>query len=347
MQFTDIDFKSIYRISSEQSVVGLVAAGLEHVTDLEVSDSDNLAFVCSAMSLEQRNIAMDSFICKLMKKLEKEGIDALLVKGQGIAQCYERPLWRASGDVDLLLDKKNYERAKAVLGAIADKQGEELLDRFHIDYTFGKWEVELHGSMRNGLWKRMNMAIDDAQDRAFNSYKGRIWQNGDVAVALPTIDEDIIFVFTHILQHFFNGGIGLRQICDWCRLLYHYRHDIDLDLLGSRLRHYRLFSEWKAFAALAVYWLGMDRSIIPFYSPARCWRSKSDRIVSLILEAGNFGHNRDDSYYQKYPFIIYKAISLWRFTWDSMRHFMIFPVDALKVWGSKFSKGVKSAAKGQ
>jgi len=345
--YESISFKEVYKIAKDQSVIGLITAGLEHVADMEVSDPDSLSFVYGALSLEQRNIAMNRFICDLMVKFEKEGIEALLVKGQGIAQCYERPLWRASGDVDLLLDKKNYDRAKVVLGAIADRHGEELLDRFHIDFTIGKWEVELHGSMRNGLWKRMNMAIDAAQASAFCSYKDRIWLNGGVAVALPSVDDDVIFVFTHILQHFFNGGIGLRQICDWCRLLYKYRNDIDLDLLRTRLRYYRLFSEWKAFAALAVYWLGMDKSIIPFYSTARCWRKKSDKIIALILEDGNFGQNRDDSYYQKYPFFIIKVISLWRFTWDSMRYCLIFPVDALKVWVSKFSRGVKSVAKGQ
>ena len=37
-----------------------------------------------------------------------------------------------------------------------------------------------------------------------------------VQVFLPAPDEDVVFVFSHILQHFYKEGIGLRQICVWC-----------------------------------------------------------------------------------------------------------------------------------
>lgn len=54
--------------------------------------------------IEQRNVAQNQFIGALIQKLNATGIKALLVKGQGIAQCYEKPLWRKSGDVDLFYD---------------------------------------------------------------------------------------------------------------------------------------------------------------------------------------------------------------------------------------------------
>lgn len=44
---------------------------------------------------------------------------------------------------------------------------------------------------------------------------------------MPRAEEDVVYVFAHILQHFFKGGIGLRQICDWCRLLYTYRDSLN------------------------------------------------------------------------------------------------------------------------
>ena len=43
-----------------------------------------------------------------------------------------------------------------------------------------------------------------------------------------TSGEDIILVFTHILEFPFIGGVGLRQICGWCRLLWTYRSEIDV-----------------------------------------------------------------------------------------------------------------------
>ena len=117
--FGAIDFMVVYQIAEEQSVVGLVAAGLEHVTDVKVPKEDVLQFVGSTLQLEQRNKTMNEFVGKLTEKLRKESIYALLVKGQGIAQCYERPLWRACGDVDLLLNADDYAKAKKLLIPLA------------------------------------------------------------------------------------------------------------------------------------------------------------------------------------------------------------------------------------
>ena len=72
-----IDYKVVYRIAEEQSVLGLIAA------------EDVLQFVGSALQIEQRNQAMNAFVSDLAERLRGEQIYTLLVKGQGIAQCYE------------------------------------------------------------------------------------------------------------------------------------------------------------------------------------------------------------------------------------------------------------------
>ena len=102
---SDVDWGEVYRLAEEQSVVGLVAAGIDwfRVNDSRfmVPQEWSLQFVGQTLQLEQRNRAMNEFVARLIEQLGKEDIYALLVKGQGIAQCYERPLWSACGDVDL------------------------------------------------------------------------------------------------------------------------------------------------------------------------------------------------------------------------------------------------------
>ena len=99
--YGEIDFQLIYSMVEEQSVVGLIAAGLEHVQDVKVTQNDALNFVGTTLQLEQQNSAMNEFVARLIGNLREKGVYALLIKGQGIAECYERPQWRASGDVDL------------------------------------------------------------------------------------------------------------------------------------------------------------------------------------------------------------------------------------------------------
>ena len=343
----EIDFREICRIATEQSVVGLVAAGIEHMTDVKAPQDISLTIAGETLQLEQRNKAMNVFIAELIEKLRKSGIYALLVKGQGIAQCYERPLWRACGDVDLFLEGNHYFMAMANMEPMATVLEDEDVERQHLELAIGGWIVELHGTLRTSLGKKINHVIDEVQRDTFENSNVRVWRNGDVDVCLPNVDNDIVFVFTHILQHFFMGGIGLRQICDWCRLLWIYRDEIDRDLLEKRLKDMVLLSEWKAYAALSVDYMGLPKEIVPLYDSSKCWSNKALQILMFIFETGNFGQNRDTLYYQKYPFLIYKTISLWRNTWDTIRHLRIFPKDAARIWFIRLGESIKVAMSGK
>ena len=114
-----IDYPAVLELSEEQSVVGLIAAGMEQVSDIKIPKQDLLQFIGQTLQLEQQNTAMNYFIGVILDKMREAGILTLLVKGQGVAQCYLRPLWRSSGDVDLFLDDENYEKAKNFLIPLA------------------------------------------------------------------------------------------------------------------------------------------------------------------------------------------------------------------------------------
>lgn len=330
LQFEKIDFQEVYRLAEEQSVVGLVAAGLEQYdvrckkenVKCDIPKDILLTFVGRALQLEQRNIAMNHFVARLIEKLRKEDIYAILVKGQGIAQCYQRPLWRSSGDIDLLLDKENYEKAKKVLVPLATDVDTEYTHFKHQALTIKGWEVELHGTLHSRLSKRVDDAIDNVQDDMFRGNRVRSWMNGETSVFLPSPDDDVIFVFTHILHHFYIEGIGLRQICDWCRLLWTYRDSLNHKLLELRIKEMGLMSEWKAFAALAVDWLGMPVEVMPIYSNDQKWSRKAERIITFVLECGNFGHNRLAA--------TGKISSAWYKIRDFVRHTRVFPWDSVK-----------------
>lgn len=344
-EFKDIDYATIMKLAEDQSLVGLITAGLEHVQDVKIPQVDLLQFIGNTMQIEQRNKAMNDFIKKLYGKFGSEGIYSLLVKGQGIAQCYEKPLWRSCGDVDLFLDETNYRKAQKALIPLAYDIEEENPSNLHQAMNIGEWCVELHGTLRSQLGKRVNNGIDKVQEDTFRNKRVRVWINNETDVFLPAPDNDVIFVFTHILQHFFGGGIGLRQICDWCRLLWTYRAEIDHRLLKSRLLEMGLIPQWKAFASLAVNTLGMPMEAMPLYSDDKKWEKKAERILTLIFETGNFGHGRDMSHKQKYPKVIEYLISFGIYTRYSIRQFMIFPIEAMIGWGRLMKLGVKSKMK--
>lgn len=344
MPFGDIDFNVIYQLALEQTVVGLVAAGLEHVVDTKVPKDFALLIAGEVLKLEQRNKEMNIFVADLVAKLRSAGVYSLLIKGQGIAQCYERPLWRNSGDVDLLLSADNYKKAVNYITPMAVCINDEEEYTKHFSITIDKWEVELHGSLRNGLMQRFDKVIDFVQSEVFCGGLVRSWINGNTHIFLPREDEDVFFVFSHILQHFYKRGIGLRQICDWCRLLWTYKGNINTSILKGRLKRAGVLTEWKAFASLAVDVLGMPKDVVPLYSPSFYWSNKVSRIILFIFETGNFGHNRDFSYQNRFPFVLRKFLSLCRHTWDGVRYFFIFPKNSIKVWFCKVKCGLIAVA---
>ena len=288
-----VDYEEVMRLAEEQNVIGLVTAGIEHIKDVKVPQQYTLQFVGQSLQIEQQNLAMNSFISGLIVKMRKADIYTLLVKGQGIAQCYEKPLWRASGDVDLLLSESNYEKAKEFLLPLAsDHKPDERYSK-HLGMNIDQWYVEIHGTLRTGLSSRIDREVDAVQRNVFYGGNVRSWNNHGVQVFLPAPNEDVFFVFTHFIKHFYKEGMNLRQICDWCRLLWTYRDSLNHGLLESRIKKAGLMSEWRGFASLAVEYLGMPVEAMPLFNENDNQNhkkaEKAERLVDFILR-GYFGN---------------------------------------------------------
>lgn len=344
--FKGIDWGGVQELAEEQSVVGLIAAGVDKLPAGTLPLTEKLTILGKCQLIEQRNQAMNSFLAELVQRLHEAGINAVLVKGQGIAQCYAKPQWRSSGDVDLLLDEVNYKKAKDLLMPLATNAGKEFEYNQHQSLTIGSFTVELHGSQRCGLSSRMDAVIDEIQREVCKDGKSRIWMNGNVPINLPAPNEDVILVFTHFLKHFYKGGLGLRQICDWCLLLWTYWETIDVSLLESRLREMRLISEWKAFAAFAVGMLGMPVEAMPLYDTSSRWKRKAKKIEEFVMKSGNLGHNRETNLSGR-SYVSKKAHSMGRRLSDSFHHARIFPLDSLRFMPTIMFQGLMSAARGE
>ena len=304
LPFGVIDFDTILAMAEEQGVVGLVAAGIEHVTDGRPAKKDVLQFIGRTVQMEQRNQAMNYFIGVLVEKMKEEGIFTLLVKGQGVAQCYERPLWRPSGDVDFLLDAGNYRKAKAYLLPLSSGNKNEERYSQHLGISIDPWYVEIHGTLRSGLSARVDRMIDAVQTEVFREGKVRTWKNDATEVYLPAPDHDVFLVFTHFIKHLYKEGVSLRQVCDWCRLLWIYRSELDVALQERWLRKAGLMGEWQAFAALAVKYLGMPEEAMPFYDSR--FKVKGSRLVEFIL--GGYSGNKVKDTWQIAKIFPWKAL---------------------------------------
>lgn len=355
----EVDFCEVYHWAEEQSVVGLVAAGIENLNhndnaNFEAPRSVALTLAGEVLQLEQRNKAMNQFIASLISKMRMAGIYMLLVKGQGIAQCYDKPLWRSCGDVDLFLSDDNYEKAKAFLMPMASSVEKEYEREKHLGMTINGWVVELHGRLCGGLSPKIERESDDVYVDTFNGGNVRSWDNNGVLVFQLGIENDVFYVFTHILQHFYKEGVGLRQICDWCRLMWTYRDKMDVKKIEERIKRAELVTEWKAFYALASKYLGMPDLVqgsgLMVHDSG--FDKKADKIMEFVLKAGNMGHNRgsgfrDNGSWLVRQYVVRKAFSMFRRIGDLINHARIFPLASLRFFPCIMFNGVRSAIRGE
>ena len=348
LPYGEVDFEHGMRLAEEQSIVGLVAAGLEHVCDTKVPKEIALQFVGQALQQELRNGLMNRYLASLMHLLCRHNANSVLVKGQGVAQCYERPLWRACGDIDLYLDKAEFVQAKQLLCPMAQKvdPDNEAADHINLVMKEKGWVVELHANQHTDLSFKIDKELDMVHNSIFVDRKVRVWDNSGSIVFLPSPENDIIIVFTHFVKHFFKGGLGIRQIADWSRLIWTYRDTINLATLEKHIRKMGLITEWRAFASFSVDYLGMPKDVMPLYSDNKKWSKKADYIMDFILESGNFGHNRDTSYYQHRWRIVRKIGSFKRKVSDIFRHASAFP-DSIGFIPCIMYNGVKAAIRGE
>ena len=289
LPYQDIEWQEVYRLATEQSVLGLVLAGLEH-SDVKPPKVLLLQWIGEVQMIEQRNKAMNAFVSETIATLREQDIYALLVKGQGIAQCYEKPLWRPSGDIDLFLSKDNYGKAVSFFKNRYSNYKDG--GRYSQEYAFytDQWMIEVHGSLRTCLSTRIDTVVDTVQKSVFYGGNVRSWDNNGTLVFLPAQTEDVFLVFTHFIKHFYKEGMSLRQVCDWCRLLWTYRESLNYGNLELWINKAGLMKEWKAFYNLASRYLGMPDLDSRLMVHDSGLDKKAERLMEFIL--GGYSGNK-------------------------------------------------------
>ena len=325
--YGNFNYSEICCLAEEQSVVGLVAAGIEHVDSLKVPQEIALHLAGQALQLEQRNLLMNSFLLEHIKNLRDNGIDPILMKGQGVAQCYERPLWRSSGDIDFLLNPEGFERAKRLLKTCFAPISEGRDFDKHIGFWINEWEVELHGSLSCGLSKKMDHALKELLSGIVEKRIIREWNNNGTVIYLPKEDYDVFVLFTHIIKHYYKGGVGLRQICDLSRLLWCYKDSIKEGFVKEWLVKMGLMTEWRVLSAYMTYYLGLPKDVVPLYDDNNRWKRKAELVNDYIIKVGNFGHNRQ--IYNGKHSIVKFIFNKTRRVNDFLSHARVFPLDSI------------------
>ena len=160
----------------------------------------------------------------------------------------------------------------------------------HIDYpVYPDVEVEMHFiptaknspiyNRRLQRWVEGRMA---EQCHHFVELPGGAGQ-----VATPTVEFNVIYQLSHLMHHFFDEGIGLRQMMDYYFLL---KAKNGLGFRDENIERTLRYLGLYKFAG-AVMWVlhevfGLEEKF--YIVPTDEWRGKL--LLEEIIKGGNFGH---------------------------------------------------------
>lgn len=347
---SSFDWKEVLMLAKEQTVPGIVTDGFSAMkssgTSVSIDSKSAEWLMLQTIGAERANARLNALVAETCALFKRDGVDYRLLKGQGTALNYPHPEHRSPGDIDYLLDDENYSRASALLSPKATELCPEDAHKKHFGMFFpGGLEIELHGTARAGFGRRFDDVIDSMQAEMFAGKDFRSWDCLGTEVLLPSVNFDAVFIFTHFVQHFYHGGLGLRQICDWTMHLHRFAKEIDRDWVLHRLRALDMLNEWKAFGYLAVNSLGLPEDEMPFYDP-RCARH-AGRIWASMKHSGNFGRKmtkgRD---IKSEPYLLRKVRSLCGHLVWMPRHFPISPRNTIRALRGTLVSGFSAVLKG-
>ena len=286
------DFKHVWNDATRQVTRGLVGNVL--VTSDAVPQGVADRIKDRLLLIGGENYKMARVLSKSLKILTDNGINPVLLKGHGVASNYREPSLRESGDIDLYVGVEDYRRAFDVLAPLSDPDGEFLFEaeskHSHIDINGIPVEIHRYCEV---LPRRYNAFFQNLAGKGLSEGTELIdIADVDMKVRIPEPTFNAFFIFNHLWQHLVTEGVGLRQVCDWTMFLHANAGRIDEERLVSILEPLDLLRAWRVIGRVAVDVLGLPEEEMPLIADVSS--KKVEKVVEMMMEEGNFGHERED-----------------------------------------------------
>ena len=325
----NMDWQELYSFAFKQAILGLCFDGIERLgkeypEELKQNPIGRellMTWMGAAQQIRRQNRKVNRVAAKLYSKFREDGLRCCILKGQGNALMYPNPYSRTPGDIDVWV---NASREDLTEYAKRHFKLEDDIRFHHLETTMDGVPVELHFfpcSMNNLLyharlqkWFKLNADLQCSNVVSLPDCIGEI--------AIPTTAFNVVYQLTHLYHHFFDEGIGMRQIIDYYYVVNNDELLVIRDTLQRELKHLGL---WK-FAGAVMYvqhetlGLSEEKMITPMDE------KRGKLLLSEILNGGNFG-----KHFTKYGHFTQQGMAKKYFLkiWRNMHFMRYYPAEAL------------------
>ena len=231
-----MNWHELYSFASKQALLGLCFEGIERLGKKYPEELKRnpigrellMTWMGKAQQIRRQNMKVNAVAGKLFAMLRVDGMRCCVLKGQGNALMYPNPYSRTPGDIDVWIDASRerimeYAQKKFELGDDIRLQ--------HLETSLDGVPVELHFfpcSMNNPIYHaRLQKWFRRNADLQSSHIVGLPDGAGDIAI--PTMAFNVIYQLCHLYHHFFDEGIGMRQIIDYFLVVNDFSKNVFLD----------------------------------------------------------------------------------------------------------------------
>ena len=217
-----INWQQLYSFASKQAILALCFDGIERLgNDYSEELKKNpiakdllMTWMGVSQQIRRQNMKVNVVASKLYSMLREDGLRCCILKGQGNALMYPNAYSRNPGDIDVWVNASRehiteYAKKHFNLG--------DDIRYHHLETSLDGVPVELHFfpcTMNNPIynarlqkWFKRNVDLQCSNVVSLPDGIGEI--------AIPTTAFNVIYQLTHLYHHFFDEGIGMRQIIDY------------------------------------------------------------------------------------------------------------------------------------
>ena len=332
----DINWQQLYTFASKQSLLGFCFYGIERLgkeysEELKRNPIERellMTWMGAAQQIRRQNMKVNVVASKLYSMLRGDGLRCCILKGQGNALMYPNPYSRTPGDIDVWV---NASREQITEYAKKYFKLEDDIRFHHLETSLDGVPVELHffpGIMNNPIYNaRLQKWFKRNADLQCSNVVSL--PDGIGEIAIPTTAFNVVYQLTHLYHHFFDEGIGMRQIIDYYYVVISdYLLVINDESLGIRdtlqreLKHLGL---WK-FAGAVMYVLHETLGLSEEKMIAPMDEKRGKLLLAEILNGGNFG-----KHFTKYGHFTQQGMAKKYFLkiWRNMHFVRYYPAETL------------------
>ena len=330
MVVSNMDWRQLYSFATKQTIIGICFDGIkrlseEYPEELKKNPIERdllMTWMGVSQQIRRQNMKVNVVASKLYSMLREDGLRCCILKGQGNALMYPNAYSRNPGDIDVWVNASREQITEYA------KKHFELGDDIryqHIETSVDGVPVELHFfpcTMNNPIynarlqkWFKRNVDLQCSNVVSLPDGIGEI--------AIPTTAFNVIYQLTHLYHHFFDEGIGMRQIIDYYYVVS--MLNVNCEMLTWLPKELKYLGLWK-FAGAVMYVLHEALGLSGEKMIAPMDEKRGKLLLAEILNGGNFG-----KHFTKYGHFTQQGMAKKYFLkiWRNMHFVRYYPAEAL------------------